>query len=487
MRPVRATWLFLLAMTCAPGCGPPPPPAEPLLALGEPVEDTAAALFFNVMVIDPTAAYGGTVTVVIEGPLGQPQSRHFELELRGAAAAASQPEAAARERRPVHDELLVAGARPGAYVLVAVEVDPTPAAGGAAPLPRRLTAVVERRFTVPAAKLVYLGTLQVIVAARDGGPAATLAVATEPARTLAATLRVQRRGGPFVEALMRRSPGVLVPGLVPPLTLDTAGLSCEPKDARACTERCDRGDARSCRDLGRFHDEGRGVAKDRAAAVARFARACELGLGLGCTELGWMHESGAGGPKDAGRAASLYRQACLLGDAHGCTNQGWLYDGAGGVTQDPARAAALYLRGCEGGSYRGCNNLGWLYHHGRGVPRDDARAAQLFKRSCAGGLANGCSAHGWMVAVGRGTPKDRAAGLAGLRGGCAAGSVVGCRMLAEFCGEGDGLACHLLAGLHAAGAGVAKDPARAADLTRQACQKGHAAACQAPPAGAPAP
>jgi TPR repeat protein len=472
----------LAALLLLAGCGPAaPPPADPLLALGDPADDTAAALFFNVMVLDSTRAHGGPVTVVLEGPLGQEQSRRFSLELPGVAAAASQPVADARARRPVHDELLIARARPGTYVLVNVDVAATAAGAPAA------TAVVERRFTVPPARLVYLGALYVEIVARAGGSAATVAVATEPGRTLAATLLAQKRGGPFVEELMKRSPGVLAPGLAPPLTLDTAGLACAPAEAGACRTRCDSGDARSCRDLGRLFDEGKAISKDPARAAAAFARACELGLGLGCTELGWMYEGGVGREQNRARAVSLYRQACVLGDAHGCTNLGWMYDGAEGATPDQARAALLYSRGCEGGSYRGCNNLAWLHHRGQGVPQDDARAARLFRRACDGGLANGCSAHAWMVAVGRGTPKDRPAGLAGLRAGCVAGSPLGCRTLREFCGEGDGLACHLLAGLHAAGTGVKRDPALAAELTRQACQKGHAPACATAPGAGPAP
>ena len=66
--------------------------------------------------------------------------------------------------------------------------------------------------------------------------------------------------------------------------------------------------------------EGAGVAKDEARALALYKRACDRGSASTCSHLGALYRDGTGVPKEPARAAALFKQACDDGDPAGCSS-----------------------------------------------------------------------------------------------------------------------------------------------------------------------
>jgi TPR repeat protein len=84
--------------------------------------------------------------------------------------------------------------------------------------------------------------------------------------------------------------------------------------------RCDKGDLRSCVNLGLAYLNGRGVSKDTNAAANLFMVACDGNDPAGCVHLGDLFLTGEGWLKrDPANAAKLYQKACDGGDKLGCT------------------------------------------------------------------------------------------------------------------------------------------------------------------------
>ncbi len=249
---------------------------------------------------------------------------------------------------------------------------------------------------------------------------------------------------------------------------------------------------------GRGYQDGIGVTKDAARAVALYRQACDAGQAVACANLGIMYDYGRGVEKDVARAATLYRQACDAGVANACNMLGWMYVNGSGVAQDDVRAVAVYRQACDGGEPNGCANLGFMYEKGRGVRTDSAAAAALFRQACDAQDAYGCSGLGAMYAEGRGVTKDEARGVELYRQACEAGHPNGCvnlgkmyaegrgvgkdqaravRLYREACDEGFKQGCHELGRTYLYGWGVIQDNARALDLFGQACDAGVAVSC----------
>ena len=99
------------------------------------------------------------------------------------------------------------------------------------------------------------------------------------------------------------------------------------------------GDAACQCEQGRRLHEGRGVARDQAAAAACFEAAAAQNSPDGQCLLGLCHEKGEGVPQSWENAAFLYRQAADQGFAPAQCNLGWCYEYGKGVPQDPRRAS----------------------------------------------------------------------------------------------------------------------------------------------------
>lgn len=122
------------------------------------------------------------------------------------------------------------------------------------------------------------------------------------------------------------------------------------------------------------------------------AERCDRGEAEGCGDLGRLYRWGDGGlERSDGAAVRLYRKACADEDAWSCVNLGYMYEKGLGVEQDYMEAARLYGLGCDGGNMRGCSNLGDVTYRGLGSVRSDrAEGLWLLRKGCEGGNEWGC-------------------------------------------------------------------------------------------------
>lgn len=110
------------------------------------------------------------------------------------------------------------------------------------------------------------------------------------------------------------------------------------------------GNVEALTDLGKFYQNGWGVAKSYTDAMKWYRRAAELGDPVGQYLVGLMYENGQGVAKDPREAASWYLKAALQGDAHAQTNLGSLYRQGLGVAKNYLEAVNWYGKAVKQGN-----------------------------------------------------------------------------------------------------------------------------------------
>jgi Sel1 repeat-containing protein len=187
--------------------------------------------------------------------------------------------------------------------------------------------------------------------------------------------------------------------------------------SRVLAVKCRDGSAEACVIRGRVLDEGRVAARDAVEAGRNFDRACDLGLSEGCDRLrvlvgtdgpdsfvracdagdgpsclivGSLEDDGVGVGKARARAVALFDRSCAMGWAPGCNRLGKSYLSGEGTAVDLSKAVDSFDRACRGRNAAGCFNVAVMYGRGLGTLRDDAVARQRFQQACDLGLQLAC-------------------------------------------------------------------------------------------------
>ena len=200
--------------------------------------------------------------------------------------------------------------------------------------------------------------------------------------------------------------------------VDILSASCERGDARDCTR------AASALGMGLRPGEDEDAATREAVAwIQRYADdGCRGGDAVGCALLGLIYEQGRGVPRDLARAVAQYDRACAAGHARSCLTLAAMHEGEG------AASAAAYRRACDAGSGFACAATAQHYRKGVGVRVDADQAGHLFARGCALGDPAACVLGTEMFA--RAADRRRAAVLASA--GCTQGFAQACLLLGEL-------------------------------------------------------
>jgi len=140
---------------------------------------------------------------------------------------------------------------------------------------------------------------------------------------------------------------------------------------------------------GRLLLEGRGVARDEAAALVWFTLAGEAGDADGLNMVGRCHENGWGTAQDWTEAARWYRKAADDGCDWPQYNLGHLFLDGLGVARDPAAALDWYRRAAARGHPRAMNLVARCLEQGWGVEADPGAARDWYRRSAEGGYFRG--------------------------------------------------------------------------------------------------
>jgi hypothetical protein len=83
---------------------------------------------------------------------------------------------------------------------------------------------------------------------------------------------------------------------------------------------------------------------------ALYAELDAVGYASATTALGYMHQNGEGVAQDKAEAARLYRKAADLGDTDAMANLGVMYDNGEGVNKDRRKAAELIVSSIKNGA-----------------------------------------------------------------------------------------------------------------------------------------
>lgn len=134
------------------------------------------------------------------------------------------------------------------------------------------------------------------------------------------------------------------------------------------------GDASAQVKLGEALHEGRGIARDEAAAAEWFRKAADQGSPQGLAALATLYVSGRGVAADPAKAAELMRQAAEKGSVPASYSLGIMYLRGQGVTADRAQALS-WLRKAADAKHAPAQYALGLLNVSRDAPSQDGAEA----------------------------------------------------------------------------------------------------------------
>lgn len=150
----------------------------------------------------------------------------------------------------------------------------------------------------------------------------------------------------------------------------------------------EQGDVRAEYKLGKIYGNGRGVARDYAAAFRWCHAAAEKGDSEAEYAVGYSYDTGTGVKQDIPEAIRWYQKAADQNDRRAQhTIAGMYYDGRG-MERDWTKAAVWYRRAAENGLPRAQYDLGYMYYYGQGLAQDRAEAMRWFRAALKQGDAH---------------------------------------------------------------------------------------------------
>lgn len=149
--------------------------------------------------------------------------------------------------------------------------------------------------------------------------------------------------------------------------------------------------------LGQWLLDGRGMARDEAAAFSWFQRAAAQGHLMAMNMAGRCMEHGWGTAPNLADAARRYRQAADGGLDWGMYNLANLLATGRGVPLDQPQAFDWYRRAAERGHARSMNMVGRYLEEGLVVAQDTARAFALYRQSAEAGDFRGQFSYASML------------------------------------------------------------------------------------------
>jgi hypothetical protein len=154
------------------------------------------------------------------------------------------------------------------------------------------------------------------------------------------------------------------------------------------TAKAEKGDATAQHALAVRLRDGKGAAKDDAAAMIWAHRAADQGHAEAQDFIGFAYLRGSVVKRNTALAFAYFTAAAEKSPA-GAFNLGQCYYGAQGTEQDCPKALAWWEKAAERGHGRAAAAAAMAFHSGEGVPRDAAKARELAERAAQLGNAGG--------------------------------------------------------------------------------------------------
>lgn len=144
--------------------------------------------------------------------------------------------------------------------------------------------------------------------------------------------------------------------------------------------------------MGMAYEEGIGVERDLAEALAWFQRAADQGVAPAQWRIGMSFVRGEGRAVDPAQAVAWFSRAAASGHVDGLTSLAVMYATGSGVEKDTARALSLYRQAVDAGGVHAYRNLAGMYLMGEGVEADPVQAWLHYEI----GVALGNKEEGWL-------------------------------------------------------------------------------------------
>ena len=158
------------------------------------------------------------------------------------------------------------------------------------------------------------------------------------------------------------------------------GQQIQPEAAFALViAEAEKGNAQAMLTLGRFYEQGVGVARNYSSSLAWYEKAAKAGQPEGYYNLGVCYEVGMGAASDMGKAVQNYQKAAEMGLALAMYKLSSIYISGNGVAKDTAKGIVWLEKAADAGMAVAVNELGVISLSGLlGQKKDEKKALAMF-------------------------------------------------------------------------------------------------------------
>ena len=145
------------------------------------------------------------------------------------------------------------------------------------------------------------------------------------------------------------------------------------------TAEAEKGNAQAMLTLGRFYEQGVGVARNYSSSLEWYEKAAKAGQPEGYYNLGVCYEVGMGTASDMGKAVQNYQKAAELGLPLAMYKLSSVFISGSGVVRDTAKGIAWLEKAANAGMSVAVNELGVIFLSGLlGQKKDEKKALAMF-------------------------------------------------------------------------------------------------------------
>ncbi|MGK0690136.1 MAG: SEL1-like repeat protein [Aquificaceae bacterium] len=317
-------------------------------------------------------------------------------------------------------------------------------------------------------------------------------------------------------------------------------LGAKAQDIKSLEQACERGDAKSCMELGNMYAEGKGIKQDYAKAISFYKKACALANtgGNQCKMFVKKDRKRVLSHKNHGQKSmalqrkqkhstvstikeeqpsttvlsaglsqegitiekninikELYEKACNMGNSMACYKLGEI---SYYINQDLQKALENYQKACNFGDPNGCYKLATIQAEVISRENRYIKAIEFYQRACNLGNTNACIDLANIYLEGKGNQRNIPRAMDLLQKACSMDNPMACaslgnlyieakgdqrnyskavELLRKACDGGNAFACGRLGLMYVNGNGVMRDYSKAVVLLEKACNMGNALAC----------
>ena len=144
----------------------------------------------------------------------------------------------------------------------------------------------------------------------------------------------------------------------------------------------EKGNAEAMLTLGRFYEQGVGIARNYTKALEWYEKAAKAGLPAGYYNAGVCCEIGMGVAADAANALQNYQKAADLGMALAMYKLSSIFISGTGAAKDAAKGIVWLEKAADAGVAAAANDLGAIYLAGLlGQKKDEKKALSFFLKA----------------------------------------------------------------------------------------------------------